>query len=79
MNSVRLYQRFTMDQLIQKQSSIADNPENVNMDGGIALHTPKTRRELAAIAQAIAFHLEDRRAAQGRPVPVSGYSGRNSK
>jgi hypothetical protein len=39
---------------------------------------PAARKKLAAIDQAIAWHMEDDRTIAGNPVPVCGYSGRQT-
>jgi hypothetical protein len=59
---------------------ISTNPDNQETSNdSIYVLTPSARKKLNAIAQAIAWHMEDEREKSGNPVPVSGYSGRKSK
>jgi len=74
MNPVRLYERHTMHELVAMAQALRDDP--VNRAEGLYLYTPQTRRKLDAIAQAIAWHSADKRAAAGEPVNTEGYSGR---
>jgi len=54
------------------------DPDNKET-GGLFLYTKSARKKLAAIVEAIAWHLADERELNGNPIPISGYSGRNSK
>lgn len=74
MNPVRLYDRHTTPELVAMAQALRDDP--VNRAEGLYLYTPQTRRKLDAIAQAIAWHSADKRAAAGEPVAADGYSGR---
>jgi hypothetical protein len=74
MNSVRLYERHTTPELVAMAQALRDDP--ANRAQGLYLYTPQTRRKLDAIAQAIAWHSADKRAAAGEPVNTEGYSGR---
>jgi len=60
------------------QAAISNDPANRNTDGGIHLFVPKARKKLSDIAEAITYHLADKRAAAGKPVVADGYSGRKS-
>lgn len=74
----RLYEKHTQDELLRMQEVVSADPASRNTAGGIHLYTPAVRKQLSAIAQAIAWKVEDTRAAAGRPVPTAGYSGRRS-
>lgn len=61
------------------QESLRADPRNRDMEGSLYLYNLTTRRKLEAINEQIAFLMSQKRAAEGRPVPVYGYSGRRSK
>lgn len=69
----------TMDELVSMQESLVSDPRNRDSEGSLYLYNPATRKKLAAIASQISFLMAEKRAAEGRPVPVWGYSGRRSK
>lgn len=75
--AISLYKKHNQVELLHMQASIEADPASRNTKGGIHLYDAKARRKLSNIAQAITFHMADRRAAAGRPVPVDGYSGRS--
>ena len=77
MNASQLYQKHTMKELLVIREELEKDPNNTNKDG-LYLYNPPTRKKLAAIDQAIAFHLADKREVMGNPVPVNGFSGRKS-
>jgi len=77
MRAVSLYQKHSMAELVELRERITSDPAN-QQTGSIYLYTPKARRKLNAIDQAITWHIKDNREAQGRPVPTEGYSGRQS-
>ena len=60
------------------QAELMADPSNKETEG-LYLYTKPARKKLAAIAGAIAWHLADERELNGNPIPISGYSGRNSK
>jgi hypothetical protein len=76
-SALRLYGKHTMAELVELQKAVTSDPANQIKDS-IYLYCPKARKKLADIAQAITWHLADKRAADGRPVPTNGYSGRQS-
>lgn len=75
---VRLYETMTTEQLIELQQSICDDPQSKEGAIGCWIFNKKTRKKLADIQQAIAWHMEAKREADGDPVPCNGYSGRQS-
>lgn len=75
--ALSLYKKYGQDELLRMQASIEADPACRNTKGGIHMYEPRARRKLSDIAQAITFHMADRRAEAGRPVPADGYSGRN--
>jgi hypothetical protein len=72
------YKKYSKTDLIQLQAELIADPDNKETEG-LFLHTKPARKKLAAIAEAIAWHLADERELNGNPIPISGYSGRNSK
>lgn len=74
--AISLYKKHSQAELLAKQAAVMADPSSRNTQGGIHLYTPKARRMLTNIAEAITFHLADNRAAAGRPVTTDGYSGR---
>lgn len=77
--ALTLYQRHSQAALVEMQSKLCADPASRNMDGGPQIYIDSVRRKLSDIAQAITYHLEDKRSAAGNPVPTNGYSGRNAK
>lgn len=80
MSAIRLYQRFDKPALVAMSQALDADPANRPDPalGSIYLLSPAARKQSAAIAQAIAWHIEDERKVAGCPVPVAGYSGRSS-
>ena len=78
MDFLRYYEKYTMEQLVQLDKSMREDPLNKNTDGGIYLYNKKTRKKMDEISRAITMHLEDKRIAKGDPVVFSGYSGRQT-
>lgn len=76
MDAVKLYNKYTIEELQQKAQAIKDDPKNQLT--GFYLYTPSARRNLDAIAWAITYHLKDLRTARGEPVNEAGYTGKNS-
>jgi hypothetical protein len=77
-NFKRILQKYSKQELILLQAELMADPNNKETEG-LCLYTKPARKKLAAIAEAIAWHLADERELKGNPIPVSGYSGRNSK
>jgi len=75
--AVRLYNKHSKAELLDLARSIETNDDN-REPPGTSIHTlkPAARKKLAAIAQAITWHLADDRKRAGKPVLVCGYSGR---
>ena len=73
--ALSLYKKHDQAELLRMQAAIEADPASRNTSGGIHLYAPNARRRLSAIAEAISYHMADRRAASGRPVPSDGYSG----
>lgn len=78
MSALTLYKKHSQAELLAMDRKLTEDPASKSTDGGIFMHTPKVRKATAQIAQAIAWHMEDTRAAKGDPVKVNGYSGRQS-
>lgn len=76
--ALNLYKRYSQTELLSMAVAIKANPANCATNGGLFLYIPAARKKLDDIAQAIAFHLADKREASGHPVLAAGYSGRNS-
>lgn len=63
-NAVRLYQEHTADQLTALAEQLRSDPANANPSrkdgrGSIWLYDEATHRKLAAIAQAVTWHIAD--------------------
>ncbi len=78
MSAAKLYQKHSQAELLALQKKIEEDPANHLPAGSIFRLTSTARKKLDQIAQAITFHLADKRAAAGNPVPISGYSGRQT-
>lgn len=78
MNAIKLYNRYTKDQLVALRRTLSDDPKNRNPPGQLYLHNAATRKKFDAIDLAITYHLADQREANGKPVSTAGYSGRKS-
>lgn len=78
MSALSLYKKHTQQELIALDEATSADPANQAPAGGIYRHTPKARKLIADIAQAITWHMADAREAAGNPVKVAGYSGRKS-
>lgn len=78
MSALRLYKQFDKAALLSQSAALDADPANQTdpAQGSIHRLTPAARKKSSALAQAIAWHMEDERKAAGRPVPVAGYSGR---
>jgi hypothetical protein len=66
---IRLYEKYTTSELVAMEAEFP--PLAID-------RTPAQRKQATAIRQAIAWHMEDKRKADGDPVPTSGYSGRQT-
>lgn len=76
--AVRLYQKHSQSELMEMRKAIEKDPENLAPPGELFRFKKEARRKLDKIDQAITWHLADKRAAAGDPVPTCGYSGRQS-
>jgi hypothetical protein len=65
-------------ELLAERERIEADPANRSAPGSLWIYTAAARRKLDRINLAIAANMAADRAAAGRPVPTSGYSGRNS-
>lgn len=79
MSALSLYKKHTQAELVHLDAALTADPLARDNSNSIFIYTPKARKRLAEIAQAITWHMEDARAAAGDPVKVAGYSGRKSK
>lgn len=77
-SALALYRRYDKAALIAQMSGVESDPANLQPGPSIHLLTPAARKRSAAIAQAVAWHMEDERKTAGRPVPTCGYSGRQT-
>ena len=68
----------TNEELVAMLQAIEDDPLSKNRPDSIYIYTPKARKKMDEIARAITGNLEDKRIAEGRPVPCCGYSGRQT-
>lgn len=68
----------TMDELIELEKTIADDPKNKNPSGSFFIYTKRATSRMDAIRREIACRVREKRIADGRVVDDSGYSGRNS-
>lgn len=79
MTALKLYRLHTKAELIEMARRLAEDAENHAPPGAsVHLLKPSARKKLTAIDQAITWHMEDDRKQAGRPVPVCGYSGRQT-
>lgn len=78
--ALNFYKKYSKRELIEL-ARICYTDDNNQSPPGTSIHLlkPEARKKLAAIDQAIAFHMDDERTAAGNPVPTCGYSGRRSK
>lgn len=76
--AIQLFNRYSQPELLALARSIEADPANQAPPGGLFRLIAKARNKLADIDQAIAWHMEETRKAQGNPVPTCGYSGRKS-
>lgn len=78
MDAVKLYKKYSIDELQKLDQEIRDNQEN-QLVGEFYLYTKKARKKLEAISWAITYHLKDLREARGEKVSNgAGYTGRKS-
>lgn len=77
--ALMFYKKYTKSELIDLAQMVEINEDN-HEPPGTSIHRlkPAARKKLAAIDQAIAWHMEDDRKLAGKPVPVCGYSGRKT-
>mgnify|MGYP001284775592 CR=1 FL=1 len=80
MSALLFYRKYDKATLISLSASLDADPANQNDASLGSIHrlTPTARKKSEAIAQAIAWHMADERKTSGCPVPVAGYSGRQS-
>lgn len=77
--ALKFYNKYSKEELLQLARMVETDEDN-HEQPGTSIHTlkPAARKRLAAIYQAIAWHMEDDRKIAGNPVPVCGYSGRQT-
>lgn len=77
--ALRFYNKYSKAELVELARMVETNEDN-HEPPGASIHRlkPAARKKLAAIDQAIAWHMEDERKLAGNPVPVCGYSGRQT-
>ena len=79
MNDVQFKAKYSQAELLELTKQIESDPASKEtVPGSIYLYNKKARKELDDIARAITLHMAERRAAEGRPVPCDGYSGRQT-
>jgi hypothetical protein len=74
MDAAKLYQKYSMDELIRMEKDICNDPKN--KQDGFYIYTPKARKKLDEIAWAITYHLRDNRRARGENINEAGYTGK---
>lgn len=77
--ALRFYNKYSKAELVELARMIETNEDN-HEPPGASIHKlkPSARKKVEAIDQAIAWHMEDERKLAGNPVPVCGYSGRQT-
>lgn len=77
--ALSFYNKYSKAELVELARMVETDEDNHEPPGAsIHLLKPAARKKLAAIDQAIAWHMEDDRKLAGNPVPVCGYSGRQT-
>ena len=71
------YAGKSTQELLELQRRIEEDPASQSA-GGLYLYTPAARVKLDALRLQIVANMAEKRAAEGRPVPCNGYSGRKS-
>lgn len=65
MNAYDLYTHYSIEELVEMQQAIMDDPANANLahaEGtSIYLYTKTARKKMSMIAWAITHHLQDKR------------------
>lgn len=75
--ALNFYKKYSKSELIELARVVYSDDNNQSPPGtSLYLLNPAARKKLAAIDQAIAYHMEDERNAAGNPVPTCGYSGK---
>ena len=73
--ALKFYNKYTKAELVELARMVEINEANHEPPGtSIYKLKPAARKKLAAIDQAIAWHMADDRKLAGDPVPVCGYS-----
>lgn len=77
--ALKFYNKYSKAELVNLARMVEINEDN-HEPPGTSVHRlkPAARKKLAAIDQAITWHMEDDRKLAGNPVPVCGYSGRQT-
>lgn len=76
MNAIKLYHKYSIEELTKMMETIKNNPEN-QLIGQFYLYTEKARKKLDVISWAITYHLKDLRIARGENISNGeGYTGR---
>ena len=78
MSALQLFKKHKKAELLKLSNDVEQGPKNQAAPGSLFRFNPDARKKLADIAQAIAWHMEEERAAAGNPVSTCGYSGRKS-
>jgi len=74
MDAVKLYNKYTIEELQKKMNEIQNNPKN--KQEGFYLYTKQARKNLDTISWAITYHLQDLRKARGEEIRQDGYTGK---
>lgn len=75
MDAVKLYDKYTQEELLKRIDAIKADPKN-QLVGQFYLYTPSARKKIDAHNWAIYYHMRDTRAASGNPVSDAGYTGK---
>ena len=76
MDAVKLYKKYTIEELQKMMEDIQNDPKN-KTTGELYLYTKSARKKTDAISWAIAYHLKDLRKERGEEISEGqGYTGR---
>ena len=64
MNAYKLWQKYSIKELVAMQEEIRANPENRNLPGSFWIYKKSADKKLKEIAWAITYHLDQPKAEQ---------------
>jgi hypothetical protein len=74
MDAVKLYNKYTIEELGKMEDEIRSKPEN--RQDGFYIYTKKARKNLDAVAWAITYHIRENRIKKGEFIREDGYTGK---